>query len=146
MAASAISQEEFQRLQNQLLDLRSANYTLMEESNRYKNGTFETPLHFPICLWLREWIFLFPEVRNITTKYESLEKEFHKALRTLDKSKKAKDVELLFAENDALQNKLMCQEEQFREQNQALLQELANVYNLAFSLDTFLIVIFVYSW
>lgn len=50
MAASAISQEEFQRLQNQLLDLRSANYTLMEESNRYKNGTFETPLHFPICL------------------------------------------------------------------------------------------------
>lgn len=40
MAVSAISQEEFQRLQNQLLDLRSANYTLMEESNRYKNGIF----------------------------------------------------------------------------------------------------------
>lgn len=40
MAASAISQEEFQRLQNQLLDLRSANYTLMEESNRYRNGSF----------------------------------------------------------------------------------------------------------
>ena len=37
---AAISQEEFQRLQTQLLDLRSANYTLMEESNRYKNGEF----------------------------------------------------------------------------------------------------------
>jgi len=37
---AAISQEEFQRLQTQLLDLRTANYTLMEESNRYKNGGF----------------------------------------------------------------------------------------------------------
>ena len=35
MMASAISQEEFQ---TQLIDLRTANYTLMEESNRYRNG------------------------------------------------------------------------------------------------------------
>lgn len=56
-----------------------------------------------------------------------MEKEYQKAQRTLEKSRKAKDVEMLFAENDALQNKLICQEEQFREQNQALLQELANV-------------------
>ena len=60
-------------------------------------------------------------------KLDSLEKEYQKAQRALDKSRKAKDVEMLFAENDALQNKLISQEEQFREQNQALLQELANV-------------------
>ena len=47
---SAISHEEFHRIQTQLLDLRTANYTLMEESNRYKNGRllrfFVTPLNF----------------------------------------------------------------------------------------------------
>lgn len=59
-----------------------------------------------------------------------MEKEYQKAQRALERSRKAKDVADLFAENDALQNKLICQEEQFREQNQALLQELANVsYN-----------------
>lgn len=36
--AAAISHEEFYRMQTQLLDLRTANYTLMEESNRYRNG------------------------------------------------------------------------------------------------------------
>lgn len=63
-------------------------------------------------------------------KLDCLEKEYQKAQRALDKSRKAKDVEMLFAENDSLQNKLIAQEEQFREQNQTLLQELANVsYN-----------------
>ncbi|EFX77167.1 hypothetical protein DAPPUDRAFT_225784 [Daphnia pulex] len=102
--SSSISHEEFHRLQTQLLDLRTANYTLMEESNRYKN-----------------------EAKNTILKLDSLEKEYQKAQRALDKSRKAKDVEMLFAENDALQNKLISQEEQFREQNQALLQELANL-------------------
>ena len=60
-------------------------------------------------------------------KLDSVEKEYQKAQRALEKSRKAKDVEMLFAENDALQNKLISQEEQFREQNQALLQELGNV-------------------
>lgn len=67
------------------------------------------------------------EAKNTILKLDSLEKEYQKAQRALDKSRKAKDVEMLFAENDALQNKLISQEEQFREQNQALLQELANV-------------------
>lgn len=102
--SSAISHEEFHRIQTQLLDLRTANYTLMEESNRYKN-----------------------EAKNTVLKLDSLEKEYQKAQRALDKSRKAKDVEMLFAENDSLQNKLISQEEQFREQNQALLQELANL-------------------
>ena len=42
MASSAISQEEFHRMQTQLLDLRTANYTLMEESNRHKNGSIHS--------------------------------------------------------------------------------------------------------
>lgn len=71
-------------------------------------------------------IFLV-EARNTLLKFENIEKEYQKAQRALEKSRKAKDVEMLFAENDALQNKLISQEEQFREQNQALLQELANV-------------------
>lgn len=66
-------------------------------------------------------------MRNATARLDLVEKEFQKAQRALEKSRKAKDVEMLFAENDALQNKLLSQEEQFREQNQALLQELAIV-------------------
>ena len=77
-------------------------------------------------------------------KLDSLEKEYQKAQRALDKSRKAKDVEMLFAENDALQNKLISQEEQFREQNQALLQELANVcsfdWHILFSIPNNMIV------
>lgn len=60
-------------------------------------------------------------------KFETVDKAYQKAQQILDKSRKAKDVEMLFTENEALQNKLLSQEEQFREQNQALLQELALV-------------------
>ncbi len=125
--SSSISHEEFHRLQTQLLDLRTANYTLMEESNRYKNGLirfFVIPFQPLLTLFP---LYIFTEAKNTILKLDSLEKEYQKAQRALDKSRKAKDVEMLFAENDALQNKLISQEEQFREQNQALLQELANV-------------------
>jgi len=98
---SAISQEEFQRLQTQLLDLRSANYTLMEESNRYKN-----------------------DMKNALIRLESIEKDNQKLQRIQEKSRKAKDVEMLFAENDVLQKKLHSQEEEFRLQNQTLMNEL----------------------
>lgn len=124
--SSAISHEEFHRIQTQLLDLRTANYTLMEESNRYKNGLsafFIAPFVYRYILYF----YYFSEAKNTVLKLDSLEKEYQKAQRALDKSRKAKDVEMLFAENDSLQNKLISQEEQFREQNQALLQELANV-------------------
>ena len=76
------------------------------------------------------------ELKNAVSKMEILEKEYHKAQRVLDKSRKAKDVEMLFTENDSLQNKLIAQEEQFREQNQTLMQELAKVYNYFKLLDS----------
>jgi len=98
---AAISQEEFQRLQTQLLDLRSANYTLMEESNRYKN-----------------------DLKNSLMKLETIEKDNQKLQKIQEKSRKAKDVEMLFAENDMLQKRLLSQEEQFRLQNQTLMNEL----------------------
>ena len=49
MAVTGISNEELQRMQTQLLDLREANYALMEEGNRSKNGMFSVfvlGLHF----------------------------------------------------------------------------------------------------
>ncbi len=85
---------------------------------------------FLSSLWILvdgTYFFFYIETKNTLLKYDNLEKEYQKAQRALEKSRKAKDVEMLFAENDALQNKLISQEEQFREQNQALLQELANV-------------------
>lgn len=98
---SGISQEEFQRMQTQLLDLRTANYTLMEESNRHRI-----------------------ESRNAVTRLEQAEKELSKVRGTLEKSRRARDVEQLFAENEALQHKLFSQEEEFRLQNRTLMDEL----------------------
>ena len=71
------------------------------------------------------FFFFFSELRNTVAKYESIEKEFQKAQKTLEKSRKARDVEMLFAENESLQRKLLSQEEEFRLQNQTLLNELA---------------------
>ena len=50
-----------------------------------------------------------------------------KAERTIAKSKKATEVQLVLQDNDLLKNKLHSQEEEFREQNQTLLTELSNV-------------------
>ena len=72
-------------------------------------------------------MFFHTELRGVNAKYESLLKEYHKALKTLEKSRKARDVEMLFSENEALQRKLVTQEEEFRLQNETLLQELKMV-------------------
>ena len=51
-------------------------------------------------------------------------------LQTIQKSKKAKEVEQLIAENESLQRKLQSQEDEFRLQNETLMQELGSVsYN-----------------
>ena len=121
---AAISQEEFQRLQTQLLDLRTANYTLMEESNRYKNGGF----HW--YTFKLEFVFNYVvliDLKNSLLKLENLEKDNQKLQKIQEKSRKAKDVEMLFAENDLLQQRLVLQEEQFRIQNQTLMNELTLV-------------------
>jgi hypothetical protein len=47
--------------------------------------------------------------------------------KSISRSRKAKDIDLLVNENENLQAKLEAQEEDFRLQNQTLLQELSTV-------------------
>ena len=61
-----------------------------------------------------------------------LEQELGKAQRTIAKSKRATEVQLLMQDNDSLKKKLHSQEEEFRAQNQTLLTELSNVSCTAF--------------
>jgi hypothetical protein len=61
--------------------------------------------------------------------------------KSVSRSRKAKDIDLLVNENENLQAKLEAQEEDFRLQNQTLLQELSTVSeSVAFRsyLDTYL--------
>jgi len=64
------------------------------------------------------------DLKNSLLKLENLEKDNQKLQKIQEKSRKAKDVEMLFAENDLLQQRLVLQEEQFRIQNQTLMNEL----------------------
>ncbi|KAB1253460.1 GRIP1-associated protein 1, partial [Camelus dromedarius] len=98
--AQALSEEEFQRMQAQLLELRTDNYQLSDELR--KNGV---------------------ELTSLRQKVAYLDKEFSKAQKALSKSKKAQEVEGLLSENEMLQAKLHSQEEDFRLQNSTLMAE-----------------------
>ncbi|OCT64750.1 hypothetical protein XELAEV_18040989mg [Xenopus laevis] len=102
--AQALSEEEFQRMQAQLLELRTQNYQLSDSLR--KNSQ---------------------ELSALRQKHGSLEKEFGKAQKALIKSKKAQEVEALLGENEMLQGKLHSQEEDFRLQNTTLMQELSKL-------------------
>ena len=60
-------------------------------------------------------------------KVNVYEKELSNAQKIIAKSKKAQEVQQILKDNDSLQNKLHSQEEEFRLQNQTLLEELAKV-------------------
>uniref|UniRef100_A0A8C8SZ34 GRIP1 associated protein 1 n=1 Tax=Pelusios castaneus TaxID=367368 RepID=A0A8C8SZ34_9SAUR len=102
--AQALSAEEFQRLQGQLLELRTHNYQLSDELRKTS-----------------------AELSGLRQRLASLEKEFTKAQKALSKSKKAQEVEALLSENEMLQSKLHSQEEDFRLQNSTLMQELSKL-------------------
>ncbi|XP_013793140.1 GRIP1-associated protein 1-like, partial [Limulus polyphemus] len=102
--AALLSDDDFQRLQTQLLDLRSKNYSLEETNQKQHN-----------------------ELGQLQHKVDDLEKELSKAQKAINRSKKAKDVEQLLQENESLQLKLQSQEDEFRLQNSTLMQELASV-------------------
>ena len=55
------------------------------------------------------------------------EKELGSAQKVIAKSKKGQEVQQLYKDNESLQHKLRCQEEEFRMQNQTLLEELSKV-------------------
>ncbi|XP_053551484.1 GRIP1-associated protein 1 isoform X2 [Bombina bombina] len=102
--AQALSEEEFQRMQAQLLELRTQNYHL-SDSLRTNNN----------------------ELTQLRQKHSVLEKECTKVQKALSKSKKAQEVEALLGENDMLQAKLHSQEDDFRLQNSTLMQELSKL-------------------
>ncbi|XP_050783176.1 GRIP1-associated protein 1 isoform X3 [Gopherus flavomarginatus] len=111
--AQALSAEEFQRLQAQLLELRTHNYQLSDELR--KTGA---------------------ELIGLRQRVAFLDKELAKAQKALGKSKKAQEVEALLSENEMLQSKLQSQEEDFRLQNGTLLQELSKLCSQIEQLET----------
>lgn len=102
--SSSLSEDEFHRMQIQLLELRTTNYELDGQCKKQER-----------------------ENQLLRDRTETLDKELQKANKAIQKSKKAKEVELLIQENDQLQRKLHSQEEEFRLQNQTLMQELSTV-------------------
>ncbi|XP_078520784.1 GRIP1-associated protein 1 isoform X2 [Lissotriton helveticus] len=102
--AQALSEEEFHRMQAQLLELRTNNYQLSDTLR--KNGA---------------------ELNALRLRLASVEKESTKAQKALSKSKKAQEVDALLSENEMLQGKLHSQEEDFRLQNSTLMQELSKL-------------------
>lgn len=102
--AASLSEDEFQRLQDQLLELRSRNYVLEEKAQKYQNDFTQTYQYV-----------------------EDLKKELSKALKIISRSKSARDVEQLIQENETLQRKLQSQEDEFRLQNETLMQELSSL-------------------
>ncbi|XP_056129534.1 GRIP1-associated protein 1 isoform X2 [Lampris incognitus] len=105
MAVSqALSEEEFHRMQAQLLELRTQNYQLSDELR--KNTA---------------------ELNAVRQKNVVLERDFIKAQKALNKSKKAQEVDALLSENEMLQGKLHSQEEDFRLQNSTLMTELSKL-------------------
>ncbi|XP_067270424.1 GRIP1-associated protein 1 isoform X1 [Pseudorasbora parva] len=102
--AQALSEEEFHRMQAQLLELRTQNYQLSDELR--KNTA---------------------ELNSVRQKTSNLEKDYVKAQKALNKSKKAQEVDALLNENEMLQGKLHSQEDDFRLQNSTLMQELSKL-------------------
>ena len=91
-------------LQANLLELKNQNYTLEDQCRKQKNALGEAQ-----------------------AKITVFEKELNNARKVIAKSKKAQEVKDIIKTNESLQNKLRCQEEEFRIQNQTLLQELSKV-------------------
>ncbi|KAK1801074.1 hypothetical protein P4O66_022776, partial [Electrophorus voltai] len=88
----------------QLLELRTQNYQLSDDLR--KNTA---------------------ELNSVRQKTLTLEKDCIKAQKALSKSKKAQEVDALLSENEMLQGKLHCQEDDFRLQNSTLMQELSKL-------------------
>ena len=69
----------------------------------------------------------FSALGEAQAKITVYEKELANAQKVITKSKKAQEVQQIIKGNESLQHKLRCQEEEFRIQNQTLLEELSKV-------------------
>lgn len=109
---ASLSEDEFQRLQTQFIELRSTNYSLEEKCQKQQN-----------------------EISVLRMKVDELERELAKSQKTLNRSKRAREVETLLQENESLQRKLQSQEDEFRLQNTTLVQELSSLISTNASLE-----------
>ncbi|XP_066953039.1 GRIP1-associated protein 1-like isoform X2 [Macrobrachium rosenbergii] len=96
--------DDFGKLQNQLLELREKNYSLEDALRKNKKGLVDAE-----------------------TRLRILEDENSRYQKVIQTSKKHSEVELMIRDNSYLRNKLRDQEEDFRLQNNTLLQELSRL-------------------
>ena len=78
-------------------------------------------------MFLSPFFFSFVALGEAQAKVNVYEKELSSAQKTIAKSKKAQEVQQILKNNESLQHKLLSQEEEFRLQNQTLLEELTKV-------------------
>ena len=90
--------------QETLLELKTRNYTLEDQARKQRSA-----------------------LGDATARVTVLQQELAKAKKAIDKSKKISEVQNILNENENLQRKLMSQEDEFRLQNQTLLNELTIV-------------------
>ena len=95
--------------QETLLELKTRNYTLEDQSRKQRSALGEAQ-----------------------AKVTVLTEELEKAKKTIDKSKKITEIQKVLSENENLKQKLLAQEDDFRLQNQTLLDELSKVSTLNF--------------
>ena len=93
--------------QQTLLELKTRNYTLEDQSRKQRNA-----------------------LGDATAKVTVLQQELSKAQKTIEKSRKITEVQKVINENDNLHKKILAQEEDFRLQNQTLLNELSLVSHI----------------
>ncbi|KAK3865351.1 hypothetical protein Pcinc_029041 [Petrolisthes cinctipes] len=99
-----LNPDDFNRLQTQLLELREKNYSLEDAITKQKR-----------------------ELGDTRTRLKNLEEENHRYQTLVKTSRKVSEVELMVRDNNYLRNKLKDQEEDFRLQNNTLLQELSRL-------------------
>lgn len=92
-AMAGLSEEEFHRYQQGLIELKSAKYQLEEEK------------------------------RHLLNKMYQLEASIAKKDDIIARSKKARDFETLANENEVLRRKLLSQGEEFHQQQETLMKE-----------------------
>ena len=79
------------------------------------------------CFYHLSFFFICVALGEAQAKVNVYEKELSSAQKTIAKSKKAQEVQQILKNNESLQHKLLSQEEEFRLQNQTLLEELTKV-------------------
>ncbi|XP_068714216.1 GRIP1-associated protein 1-like [Montipora foliosa] len=104
--ASSLSDEEFTRMQAQLIELRTLNYELGANCQRQQT-----------------------ELDQLQEKYITQEKELQKQYKIINKGKNRKEYAILLEEKENLQGQFQAQEENFKLQNQTLLEEITKLNN-----------------